>query len=100
MIKFKNSKLVLKKDLDKLKSLADFVLDKFFTQNRKKKLHIDIVFVKDLFKNNNTYANCVWEDDYKRPNEFTIQMDPDQRIQLLLNSLAHELVHSSAIYQY
>jgi hypothetical protein len=93
MIKFKNSKLVLKKDLDKLKSLADFVLDKFFTQNRKKKLHIDIVFVKDLFKNNNTYANCVWEDDYKRPNEFTIQMDPDQRIQLLLNSLAHELVH-------
>ena len=93
MITFKNNKLVSKPNRDKLKSLGNFVLDKFFTQSKKKKLQIEVVFVKDLFKNQNSYGNCVWEDNYYRPNEFTIQMDPDQKIELLLNSFAHELVH-------
>lgn len=93
MIKFKNSKLVTKKDLDKMNNLANFVLDKFFTKSRKKKLQIEVVFIKNLFKDQNMYGNCIWEDNHFRPNEFTIQMDPNQRIQLLLNSLAHELVH-------
>jgi hypothetical protein len=93
MIKFKNTKLVQKQDLAKLRSLGNFVLDKFFTKSRKDKLVIDIVFMKKLFQDHNTYASCIWEDNHYRPNEFTIHMDPDQKIQLLLNSLAHELVH-------
>ena len=43
----------------------------------------------------NIVITPIWEreDEHYRPFDFTIQIDPDQKIQLLLNSLAHELVH-------
>ena len=52
-----------------------------------------MTFKKGLFEKTNQYANCIWEDEHYRPFDFTIEIDPDQKIQLLLNSLAHELVH-------
>ncbi len=93
MVKFKNSKLISNSDCKKLKSLSTFVLKKFFTENMRNKLKIDVVFKKNLFKDSNSYGNCVWEDTHRNPREFTIQLDPNQKISLLLNSLAHELVH-------
>lgn len=93
MIKFHNSNLVSKNDLKKLKSLSSFVLKKFFTDYMRNKLEIDVYFQKNLFKNKNTYGNCIWEDTHRNPREFTIQMEPNQKISLLLNTLAHELVH-------
>jgi len=80
-------------DLKRMKSLGEFVLEKFFTKPKRDKLKIDVYFEKDLFKNTDQHANCIWEDNHYRPKEFTIQIDPDQRLNLLLNSLAHELVH-------
>jgi hypothetical protein len=93
MIEFENTKYVGKKSTKMLKSLAEFTLDKFFTKPKQDKLNILVEFEKDLFKNTNQFANCIWEDEPYRPFDFTIQIDPDQKIQLLLNSLAHELVH-------
>lgn len=93
MIKFHSTNLVSKSDLKKLKSLSNFVLKKFFTEYMRSKLEIDVYFKKDLFKNNNTYGNCIWEDTHRNAREFTIQIDPHQKISLLLNTLAHELVH-------
>lgn len=93
MIKFYNTKYVKPIELERLSSLAEFVIDKFFTKAKRAKLDIGIYFEKDLFIETSQYANCVWEDEHYRPEEFTIQIEPKQSIQLLLNSLAHELVH-------
>lgn len=93
MIKFHNTNLVSKSDLAKLKSLGNFVMKKFFTEYMRNKLIIDIHFKKNLFKDQNTYGNCIWEDEHRNSREFTINMEPNQKISLLLNTLAHELVH-------
>jgi hypothetical protein len=76
-----------------MKSLANFILEKFFTQSKREKLYVSIRFKKGLFNTSSQYANCIWEDEHYRPEEFSIEIDPDQSLPLLLNSLAHELVH-------
>ena len=93
MIKFQGIKKLKLKDTQYLESLANFVLDKFFTQPKKSRLDITVKFKKGLFKKHGEYGNCIWVDQHCRPEEFEIEMDPDQPIQLLLNTLAHELVH-------
>jgi hypothetical protein len=93
MIKFYSTKHIEEENYLRLKSLAEFILNKFFTKPKQKKLNIVVTFKKGLFDETNQYANCIWEDEHYRPFDFTIQIDPDQKIQLLLNSLAHELVH-------
>ena len=93
MIKFHYTNLVSKSDLKKLKSLTNFVLKKFFTEYMRSQLEIDIFFRKDMFKNENKYGDCIWEDTHRNAREFTIRIDPNQKISLLLNTLAHELVH-------
>ena len=54
---------------------------------------INIIFKGDLYKESKMYGNCIWEDQHHRPEEFTIEIEPKQKRQLLLNTLAHELVH-------
>jgi len=93
MIKFQNTNLVDKQHIKMLRSLSEFVINKFFTKPKQNKLNILVSFEKDLFERTNQYANCIWEDEHYRPFDFSIQIDPNQKIQLLLNSLAHELVH-------
>ena len=68
-------------------------MDKFFSKQKQMKMTVDIHFKKDMFKNENHYGNCIWEDEHRRGNEFTINIDPDQNVKMLLNSIAHELVH-------
>ena len=93
MIKFYSFKYVSDENYRLLKNLSDFILNKFFTKAKQNKLNIVVTFKKGLFEKTNQYANCIWEDEHYRPFDFTIEIDPDQKIQLLLNSLAHELVH-------
>jgi len=93
MITFKNTKLIDKQSFKHCKSLSEFILDKFFTKQKQLKMHIDIHFVKGLFENENSFGNCVWEDEHRRGNEFTIQIEPEQKINLLLNTIAHEMIH-------
>jgi len=93
MIKFQNTNLIDKQHIKMMRSLSEFVINKFFTKPKQNKLNILVSFEKDLFERTNQYANCIWEDEHYRPFDFSIQIDPNQKIQLLLNSLAHELVH-------
>lgn len=93
MFKFRNTKLVSQEDLNFLKSLGYFIMDKFFTENKLSNMTINVIFKKDLYKNSKMYGNCIWEDQHHRPEEFTIEIEPNQKRQLLLNTLAHELVH-------
>lgn len=93
MLKFRNTKHTPSEDLACLKSLGNFVLEKFFTYKKRKSLIINVVFVENLFEDSNQYGNCIWEDSHIRPEEFTIEMEPKQKRALLLNTFAHELVH-------
>lgn len=93
MIRFYNTKKLDRDHLEKLRSLADFILEKFFTKPKRDKLDIRVRFKKGMYESTNQFANCIWEDEHFKPEEFTIDMDPDQKLPLLLNSLAHELVH-------
>ena len=93
MVRFKNQKLVTPLVLEHLKDLSKFILNKFFTSTKIKNLNVTVVFKKDLFKEDGIYGSCIWEDEHFRPHEFTIEMDPDQKLHVLLNCFAHELVH-------
>lgn len=93
MIRFHNTKHVSKEHLDMLKGLGQFTLEKFFSKSKREKLDVLVRFKKHMFKKTDQYGNCVWEDQHLRPEQFIIELDPDQKIQLLLNTLAHELVH-------
>ena len=93
MITFKNAKLLSQEDLGYLKSLSKFIMEKFFTEYKRSNIRVTVVFKKDLFKTSKMYGSCIWEDQHHRPEEFTIEMEPQQKRQLLLNTLAHELVH-------
>jgi hypothetical protein len=93
MIKFYSTKHISEEKLEMVNSLSNFILNKFFTKAKQEKLNIVVTFKKGLYNKTDQYANCIWEDEHYRPLDFTIQIDPDQKIQLLLNSLAHELVH-------
>ena len=93
MFKYRNTKLVSQEDLNYLKSLGDFIMHKFFTENKIANMTVEIIFKENLYKDSKQYGNCIWEDEHHRPEEFTIEIEPKQKRQLLLNTLAHELVH-------
>jgi hypothetical protein len=93
MIRFKNQKLVTPIIIEHLKDLASFILKKFFTEKTIKNLDITVVFKKDLFKEDGIYGSCIWEDVHYKPRKFTIEIDPEQKLHVLLNCFAHEMVH-------
>lgn len=56
-------------------------------------LTIDIVLVRDLYKREQVYGDCTWEDQNHRPREFTIRLDSRKNPIIPLKTLAHEMVH-------
>jgi len=38
-------------------------------------------------------GSCIWEDEMRRPREFTIELDSTMSIRNILTALAHEMVH-------
>ena len=93
MIKFKNQKYVAPLVLEHFKDIGGFIMDKFFTKAMQKKLKVTVVFKKDMYKDEKIFGWCIWEDTHFRPKEFTIDIDPDQKLHVLMDCFAHELVH-------
>ena len=93
MIHFRNTKLVSKEDLEYLKDLGEFCEEYFFSERLRQKLDITVLFKENHFKDTNNYADCIWEDAHYRPKEFTINFEPKQKLPVMLNTLAHEMVH-------
>ena len=93
MIKFKNQKHVSPLVLEHFKDFGNYILDKFFNQNLKKKLDITVTFKKDMYKDENIWGCCIWEDTHYRPKVFSIDIDPDQKLHVLMDCFAHEMVH-------
>ena len=93
MLKFKNQKHVSPLVLEHFKDFGDYILDKFFNKNLKKKLEITITFKKNLYKDESIWGCCIWEDTHYRPKVFSIDIDPDQKLHVLMDCFAHEMVH-------
>jgi len=57
------------------------------------KLEITVNFVPGLHEASLNCGNCVWEDDFVRPKEFTIEIDSAQDKRTIIETICHELVH-------
>jgi hypothetical protein len=93
MLKFKNQKHVPPLVLEHFKDFGNYILDKFFNKNLRKKLDITVTFKKNLYKDENIWGCCIWEDTHYRPKVFSIDIDPDQKLHVLMDCFAHEMVH-------
>ena len=93
MIKFKSIGKFTKKEQTQIKSLCQFVFDKFFSKRLQNVLEVNINFSDSLFKEERVYGDCIWEDQHYKPREFTVRIDSSQKFKMVLNTIAHELVH-------
>jgi hypothetical protein len=66
----------------------------FLMGNRlSKNINIRVNFIDRLQEEHNEGGNCIWEDDYVRPREFTINLAKDGDVEEVLTNFAHEMVH-------
>ena len=56
-------------------------------------LEIHISLDRNLGKKYNIEGSCIWEDELRRPREFTMKLDASMSIRNILITLAHEMVH-------
>ena len=56
-------------------------------------LEININLDRTLAKKYNMEGSAIWEDEGRRPREFTIELDATMSIRNILITLAHEMVH-------
>ena len=56
-------------------------------------LEINIKLDRTLYKKSNMKGSAIWEDEGRRPREFTIKLDSTMSIRDILITLAHEMVH-------
>lgn len=105
MIKFRGRKHLHPQHLDYVKDVTYYTLNKFFSLKQIEALDVTFKFVRGFFSKTECYAECVWEDSPIKPKHFTIKVDPDQEINMLLNTIVHELIHvkqwaKGELYQY
>jgi hypothetical protein len=93
MIKYKGITAFAAEEQDKIKDLVLYIINKFFSKRLQKNLEITLIFKKDLYKTENIYGDCIWEDQHYKPREFTVRVDSSQKFNLVLNTIAHELTH-------
>jgi len=82
----------------KLKRLVEDVIfhvaPKLMSWRLAETLYIDVMFKKNLIKNQNAYGFTEVEDlDSRRYKEFTILLDADLDYTDLITTIAHEMVH-------
>ena len=56
-------------------------------------LEINVNLNKNLLKKEGMEGSAIWEDERRRPKEFTIELDSNSNIRNLLITFAHEMVH-------
>ena len=81
-----------RKKREMVEDLARFAAMKLMPRLRDK-LCIDINLTARLIQKDNVAGDCIWEDSRIRPREFTIRVDSSQELQLMLETVAHEIVH-------
>ena len=104
-VKFRNTKIVSKNDLALMRDLSTFILEKFFQKKTIQQFDIVVNFKNDYLEKYGMYGDCLAEDTDRRPRWFSINLDGMQKRCIMLNTLAHELVHvkqwaKGEMYQY
>jgi hypothetical protein len=94
MVKFTGLSYFTKSEKKYIKSLTQFINDKFFTKRLQDKLDIEINFKKNLIDKEGVAGDCVGLDDHFRPKQFVVRIDSKMKFNRVLNTLAHELVHA------
>jgi len=60
---------------------------------RIKNIEINITLKRGLKDKEGLYGDCIWEDKNHRPRVFAIRMDSSVEHDLIMDTLAHEMVH-------
>ena len=74
-------------------SIAEFSGAELMSTRLAKTLEINIELIPGLNDKEGVYGDCVWEDDYNRPKEFTIRVDSKMKPRYIAETVAHEMVH-------
>ena len=69
---------------------AYFFKDKLMPRMRT--LWLDVKLSPTLYERTGDFGDCVWEDNYKNPREFTINLD-SRKVDRMIQTLAHEMAH-------
>jgi len=57
------------------------------------KLFIEVEFTRGMLRETGALGYCTWEDQPKKPRDFSIELDATQSATRALQTLAHEMVH-------
>jgi len=82
-----------KKQRELVESIAHFCADKLMSSRLHDKIDLNIKLSRSLMSKENIYGDVIWEDDDYRPKEFTMRVDTTPRMRLVLETVAHEMVH-------
>jgi hypothetical protein len=74
------------------RSVIEFCANKMMSTRLANTLTIKLQFIP-LYEKHRQMGNCSWEDDSYRPKEFLIEIDPNNRLRRVLESICHEMVH-------
>ena len=77
----------------RIQMAMDFFAERLMGARLADKVDIEVVFVKNLLDKTGNYGSTCWEDRPDRSREFSILIERDLSDNLLLRTLAHEMVH-------
>jgi hypothetical protein len=72
---------------------AEWYAEKLMGKRLTNGLGINIKLDRNLLKKDNMEGSAIYEDDTRRPKNFTIELDSTCSIRNILITLAHEMVH-------
>jgi hypothetical protein len=89
-LRFRNTPPCLDKEL--LVEACNLYASRLMSKRLYQTLHINIKF-EDILRTEKLEGECVWEDDNRRPKEYTIRLHTFKSARKILIALAHEFVH-------
>jgi hypothetical protein len=76
---------------DKVEDAACFYIKELMP--RIKNLELNIQLIPKLDEKDGVDGDCTWEDKNHRPREFTIRLNSSKSLSVILDTLAHEMIH-------
>lgn len=76
-----------------LTEACDYYVTRLLGYQLSREIVVVVKIRKNLMEQENSKADCIWDDDEDLPREFEIRLDADLTIMAMLRCLAHECVH-------
>ena len=77
----------------RIRMALEFFAERLMGKRLAKSVFVEVTFVKGMTDRTGDYGLASWEDRPHRPREFAVLVDRDLKEDLLLRTLAHEMVH-------